>query len=83
MQAIRVPILLARGVRISSLHRGVIQFTEKCPTGGTKFGFQDSEASGNRQTVLNIRGTLVLKGKEIILLHLDYRLILLPMLLLS
>lgn len=31
--------------------------------GGVKFGFQDTEWSGDRQSVLNINGTLILKGK--------------------
>lgn len=63
-QAIRFPILLARGVRISSLHRGAIQFTEKNAFfGGARFGFQDSEWSYDRKSLLNIQGTLVLSGR--------------------
>lgn len=65
LQAIKFPIVLARGVRIFSLHRGAIQFVDnqKFVGGGLRIGFQDAEYSYYRKSVLNIQGTLILKGK--------------------
>lgn len=66
-QAIKFPILLARGVRISHIHRRSIQFTDnqenrKMFKGGVRIGFQDLEWSYNKKSVLNIKGTLIIKG---------------------
>lgn len=63
-QAIRLPIVLARGVRIESIHKNAIQFVDcvKVKTGVVRFGFMDLEWSYDKKSVLNIRGTLIFKG---------------------
>lgn len=63
-QAIKFPILLARGVRISYIHRGAIQFAnnQDVKQGGVRIGFQDLEWSYDKKSVLNIKGRLIIKG---------------------
>lgn len=63
-QAVKFPILLARGVRISYIRRGSIQFTDThdIKWGGVRVGFQDLEWSYEKKSVLNIKGTLIIKG---------------------
>ena len=64
--AIKFTILLARSVRVANLSRNCIHFADlqvaKRRLGGVRIGFQDTEWSGTKQSVLNIQGTLIIKG---------------------
>lgn len=64
-QAVKLPILLAKGIRISSIRRGSIQFIDNqyvVRLGMVRIGFQDLEWSYNKKSLLNIQGVLVIKG---------------------
>lgn len=63
-EAIRFPFLLGGKVKFEDLS-GRVVLPEKIKTGMVRIGFQGSEMFGGKKTVINLEGTLVIKGHNI------------------
>lgn len=60
-QAIHMPVLLARKVKIKNCRRGAIKIQNVC-FGCMKFGFLDTDFTYTKPSFLNIKGTWIVKG---------------------